>query len=167
MKKISLLFFHKYLIYLLVACRLSLLSQVCAICTPSRVNVRRPVEQIVGVQSWNCNHVSATEWNHKSGCRRLRPPFSHTAAVVRVCIHSVCASSCAKDRLASNCRPAILTSRSISCHYFYIIFILYRNIKIFIYCLLFLIILLIIKLLNYKIKKKYKIANYNEYFYNL
>ena len=94
------------------------LSQVCAVCAPSCVNVWRPVEQIVGVQSRNCNHVSATKRNHKSSRRRLRPSFSHTTAVVRVCIHAICTSSCAKYRLASNCRSAILTSRSVSCHYF-------------------------------------------------
>ena len=115
-EKISLLFFHKYFI-----CDepfVSLLSQVCAVCAPTRVNIRRPVEQEVGVQSRSCNHVSAPEWNHKSGRGRLCPSLSHTATVVRVCIHSVCASSCAKYRLASNCRSAVLTSWSISCHFY-------------------------------------------------
>jgi len=131
-EKISLLFFHKYFIcdesgIRLVVCSLyPLLSQVCAVCAPTRVNIRRPVEQEVGIQSRSCNHVSASEWNHKSGSGWLRSPLSHTAPVVRVCIHAICASGCAKYRLASNCRSAVLTSWSISCHFYY--FFLYYNI---------------------------------------
>ena len=128
MKKSLYYFFINILFHRLslVACRLSLLSQVCAVCAPTRVNIRRPVEQEVGIQSRSCNHVSAPEWNHKSGRGRLRPSLSHTAPVVRVCIHAICASSCAKYRLASNCRSAVLTSWSISCHFYY--FFLYYNI---------------------------------------
>jgi hypothetical protein len=118
MKKISLLFFYKYFISLLVvACRLSLLSHGCAVSASPRINKWRPVEQIVGVQSWSCNHMSSPERNHKSGSGWLSSTLSHTAAIIRVCIHAICTSSCAKDCLTSNCRPAILTSWSISRHF--------------------------------------------------
>jgi hypothetical protein len=139
MKKISLLFFHKYFILSLVACRLSLvacrlslLSQVCAVCAPTCVNIRRPVEQEVGIQSRSCNHVSAPKWNHKSSRGWLCSAFSHAASIIRVCIHSVCASSCAKYRLASDCRPTILTSWSVSCHcILYFVFCVLRFIVLY------------------------------------
>jgi len=104
------------------------LSQVCAVCAPTCVNIRRPVEQVVGIQSRSCNHVSAPEWNHKSGRGWLRSAFAHTASIVRVCVHSVCFSSCAKYCLAGNRRSAVLTSRSVSCHFYFYYFFLYYNI---------------------------------------
>ena len=125
MKKISLLFFHKYFILSLLLL-LSLLSHGCTVGASPRINKRRPIEQIVGIQSRSCNHVSSPKRNHKSGSGWLSSAFAHTAAIVRVCIHAVCTSSCAKDCFASNCRPAILTSRSVSCHFCY--FFLYYTI---------------------------------------
>ena len=43
------------------------LSEICAVCAPTSINVGRPVEQIVCIQRWNSNHVSVCERNHKPG----------------------------------------------------------------------------------------------------
>jgi hypothetical protein len=94
-----------------------ILSEICAVCAPSRIDEWRPIEQIIRIQCRNSNHVSAPKRNHEPSTRRLCSPFFHTAAIISVCVHAVCFTSCAKYCFSRNCRSPVLTSWCVACHY--------------------------------------------------
>ena len=127
------------------------LSEIRAVCAPTRINVWRPVEQIVCIQRRNSYHVPSSKRNHEPGSRWLCPPLPHPASIIHIRIKTVRFTGCAKYRLSCNCRPPVLTSWCIACHYNTIIIcmniILYYIILYFNY--LFYILLKYIKQINH------------------